>query len=111
MKMSSGTMLSTKDKRIQISSEWSCNGKYPGFSRGNLLSLLFMDPRIREDDIVELVRAYPVFLLSLAGQSDPDKKLLVLVNIPGSAGNNTLIPLVSGFTNGPQANPFSKSSA
>ena len=30
-------MSSTKDERIQISSIWSCSGKDPGFSRGNLL--------------------------------------------------------------------------
>ncbi len=29
-------MWSTKDERIQISSLWSCSGKDPGFSRGNL---------------------------------------------------------------------------
>lgn len=29
-------MWSTKDERIQISSIWSCSGKDPGFSRGNL---------------------------------------------------------------------------
>jgi histidinol-phosphate/aromatic aminotransferase/cobyric acid decarboxylase-like protein len=30
-------MLSIKDIRIQGKSEWTCNGKHPGFSRGNLL--------------------------------------------------------------------------
>jgi four helix bundle protein len=29
-------MWNIKDERIQISSVWSCNGKHPGFSRGNL---------------------------------------------------------------------------
>ena len=29
-------MSSTKDARIQVSSVWNCNGKDPGFSRGNL---------------------------------------------------------------------------
>ena len=36
MKTPSDAMSSTKDERIQISSIWSCSGKDPGFSRGNL---------------------------------------------------------------------------
>lgn len=44
MKMSSGDMSYIKEERIQISSEWSCNGKNPGFSRGNLFAQTLLFP-------------------------------------------------------------------